>query len=289
MDYLRDHWQGRHALSRSFWLNFALPFVLIAFGETLVRPPAGAGGAVEAIIALLYIMIGYAVILPWQIVGLWRSSRHHLEERGDLGVVTFAQGAAVIALVTAVGGAAATLQHISGKEAVRQVAEAPPDYRLSFLSGEGTITIDGPFDVGLSRDLKALLASSPTVNAIVLNSDGGRVFEARGVAKQITEKGLDTFVFDHCRSACTIAFVAGKNRSLGRNGRLGFHSYKLDAVMGFVDPLEEQEKDKAFFLRQGLDADFVERAFSAPHETMWHPRGERLLRAGVIHQIVSRR
>ena len=162
-----------------------------------------------------------------------------------------------------------------------------PDYQLRVVLEERAIIIDGQIANGLSRDIKVLLAEERSINKIVLNSDGGRIFEARGVARQIIERGLDTFVVGHCRSACTIAFMAGKTRSLGENGQLGFHSYRLNGVMAFVDPEEEQEKDRAFFLRQGLDPGFVERIFATPHSDMWQPHAERLLDAGVIHQIVS--
>lgn len=287
MEYLRDHWQGRHALARSFWLNLALPFILIAYGEAQIRPVPGTESTAEAATALLYLVIGYAVILPWQVVGFWRSSRRHLEERGDLGAVTFAQGAAVAFLIAAIVGTVTTLQHILAPAATREFAETSPDYRLSVSADETTVIIDGPIDVGLTRDLEALLDETPAITIIALKSNGGRVFEARGVAKQIIDHGLDTQVTEHCRSACTIAFIAGKTRRLGNEGRLGFHSYRLHAVKSFVDPIEEQEKDKAFFLAQGLDLAFVEQAFSTPHEGMWHPSADRLLRAKVVHEVTK--
>ena len=127
----------------------------------------------------------------------------------------------------------------------------------------------------------------PRIEAIVLNSDGGRVFEARGVGRQIMENGLDTHVSDHCRSACTIAFIAGETRRLGPEGQLGFHSYRLDAALAFSDPLEEQGKDKAFFIEQGIDPDFIDRAFSTTHDAMWHPTRDHLLSAGVVHEVIS--
>jgi len=291
MNYIRDHWRGRHVLPRAFWINFLIPFVMITMGEPWVRPAASDGSILQAVTASLYILIAHAVILPWQIVGLWRSSRRHLEERGDLGVVTFAQAAALIALVTAAGATTTTVQHITGfgLDAGEQNANTQPRYQLNVHPENRTIVIDGPFDVGLSRDLEALLEKTSGVKAIVLNSDGGRVFEARGVAKQILENALDTEVFNRCRSACTIAFIAGKTRKLGIRGQLGFHSYRLEAALAFSDPLEEQAKDEAFFVRQGIKPDFVERAFDTPHDDMWHPDTEHLQSAHVVHEVMTDR
>ncbi len=287
MDYLRDHWQGRHPLARAFWINFLFLFVLIAIGESVIRPPITDGSVAGAAIALLYILAAYIIILPWQLVGLWRSSRRYLREQGDVSAATFAQAGIIIALVSAIGSSATTVQRALGFHAIQVDAASPPDYELHVLPEQNAMVIDGPIANGLSRDIKALLAEAPSIRTIILNSDGGRIFEARGVAKQIIERGLDTQVLGQCRSACTIAFIAGKTRSLGENGLLGFHSYRLDGFMAFVDPLEEQEKDRGFFLRQGLDADFVTQAFATPHEEMWQPGVELLLRAGVIHEMIT--
>ena len=149
--------------------------------------------------------------------------------------------------------------------------------------------IEGEFDTGLTRDLKTLLASTTDIETVMLKSNGGRVFEARGVARQIVENNLDTSVLDHCRSACSIAFMAGRVRKLGERAQIGFHSYRMEPSLAFVDPLEEQEKDKAFFATQGVQPGFIERAFDAPHEDMWHPDVDTLLRAGVVHDVLTDR
>ncbi|MDH3664419.1 MAG: hypothetical protein OEU92_31135 [Alphaproteobacteria bacterium] len=288
MDYLRDHWRGRHALWRAFWINFFIPFVLIAMFEPWIRPAAAGGSVTRDILAALYILITHGVILPWQIVGLWRSSRRHLEERGEIGVVTFAQGAVLVALVTTAGATITTVQHIFGFGlGPAERADMPPRYALRVLVEEGAIAIDGPFDTGLARDLKAILAATSDIEAIILNSDGGRVFEARGVAKQIKDNGLDTHVDAHCRSACTIAYIAGSTRTLGARAQLGFHSYSLDGLAPLTDPTREQEKDQAFYLRQGVQPDFVVDAFTAPHGDMWHPDPDHLKRSGVVHRIIG--
>ncbi|MEZ5932575.1 MAG: hypothetical protein R3F54_11560 [Alphaproteobacteria bacterium] len=288
MGYISDHWRGRHALTRAFWINFLAPFVLIAAGVSWFHPVVLDRPYAGTVAAAIYILLGYGIILPWQLVGLWRSSRRHLQEQGDSTTATFAQSAVLVALLAAAGITATAAERIFmiGGEP----AESPPStprYALTYLPDDHAILIDGPFDVGLSRDLRAMLAEADDIEAIVLDSDGGRIFEARGVAKQILDHGLDTYVFGRCRSACTLAFVAGASRKLGTKGTLGFHSYELRAVIGFIDPLEEQEKDKAFFLDRGVSPDFVTRIFETPHDAMWHPDADRLRAADVVHEIVT--
>ena len=289
MTYLRDHWRGDHPLPRAFWINFLIPFVLIAMAEPWVRPDPGTA-IKHGVLALLYILVTHAVILPWQVVGLWRSLRRHLRERGDLMTVTFAQLAIVVALITAAGATITTVQRVFGfGQAVPDRAEAAPSYLLRVHAEDRAISIDGAFGTGLSRDLKTLMATTSGIDTIVLNSDGGRVFEARGVAKQIVANALDTHVDAHCRSACTIAYVAGRTRTLGAGGRLGFHSYRMDGVAFLTDPLEEQEKDRVFFLGQGVEPGFVDHAFATPHDDMWHPETDHLLRARVVHRVLAGR
>ncbi len=243
----------------------------------------------EAIQTSLFILIAHAVILPWQIVGLWRSCRRHLEERGDLVVVTFAQAAVIVALVITAGATTTTVQRIIGYRAdiAESDARTSPRFSLAVIPDGQAVAIEGPIELGLSRALADLLAGEPNIDSIILNSDGGRVFEARGVAKQIIDKKLNTHVTAHCRSACTIAFIAGSTRTLGSNAKLGFHSYRLNAPQALTDPLKEQEKDKVFFLQQGVQQEFVVRAFATPHEDMWHPDVSDLLRAHVVHRIVE--
>ncbi|NJO36395.1 MAG: hypothetical protein HC871_00760 [Rhizobiales bacterium] len=60
-------------------------------------------------------------------------------------------------------------------------------------------------------------------------------------------------------------------------------------MIGFVDPLEEQEKDRAFLLGRGVSPEVVTRIFDTPHDKMWHPESERLLAAGVVHAILQHR
>ena len=79
------------------------------------------------------------------------------------------------------------------------------------------------------------------------------------LARGIQQFGLDTQVESECYSACTIAFIAGRKRTLGKSGRLGFHQYRIDSLhqIPFAEPAREQEKDIARFREQGIAEDFT--------------------------------
>lgn len=289
MGYVRDHWQGRQALSWSFWINFALPCILIHTVEPLVRPAPADRLLPPVALALLYVVICYVVIYPWQIVGLMRACDRHVEKKGDLFAVTLAQGAMIVSLIAGIGSATTTLQ--SAFWAVPAVeaglGQSPPRYRIELMEDRSFLRIDGPLDPGVTRDLRSMLVEQPTVEGVVLKSNGGRVFEGRGVAKLIGDHGLNTHVDDFCRSACTTAFIAGAERSLGEGARLGFHSYAIEAVSNpLIDIAAEQERDRIFFLKRGVSTAFMSRAFSTPHEEIWYPDIDTLLAANVVHRIL---
>ncbi|NJO36396.1 MAG: hypothetical protein HC871_00765 [Rhizobiales bacterium] len=172
MGYISDHWHGRHGLTRAFWINFLAPFVLTAAGVSWFGPAGPGHVGAEAIAAGLYLLLAYGIILPWQLIGLWRSSRRHLREQGDSTTITFVQSAALLALVTAAGITATAAERIFevGSSAAKSPAGAPR-YVLTYLPDERIIQIDGPFDVGLSRDLRAMLAAGEDIEAVVLDSD----------------------------------------------------------------------------------------------------------------------
>ena len=239
--------------------------------------------------AIVYLIFGHLVIYPWQVIGLVRACNQHLKQSSDSAIVTGAQLSIAASVIVGLVTVTNTIQSILGatSETTPAMVEAPnPAYKIEFLAEHSLIRLDGEFANGLTRNLKQLIIERPGIRGIILNSDGGRIFEARGVAKVIGERRLATYVYDICQSACTTAFIAGSPRRLGEQGRLGFHRYRLKSVYPFIDVAEEQEKDRAFYRAQGIAPDLLARIFETPHDTMWYPTQEELLSAKVIDEVV---
>lgn len=293
MDYLRTHWVGRQAFSWSFWVNFVLLCALINLAEPFILPSVSDRSWNSIVPAIAYLIVGHLLIYPWQVVGLMRACNRHLKQTGDPFIVTVAQLAIGVSLIMGSMTMWTSLQSIFGTppktklELARLAVEARiPGYEIELVAEGFMVRVEGEIANGLTRDLGELLASEPEVRGIVLKSDGGRIFEARGVARLIGERGLATYVYDTCQSACTTAFIAGSKRHLGELGRLGFHQYRLQTIQPFVNVAKEQEKDLAFFRSQGVAPDLLARVFETPHDSMWYPTRDELLAADVIHQIV---
>ena len=120
----------------------------------------------------------------------------------------------------------------------------------------------------------------------MLDSAGGNIYQARGLAKVISTNQLDTYSYRQCFSACTIAYIAGENRYLSANAQLGFHTYNLDSPLVFRPNItREQQKDLALFKQKIADEMFTAKIFATKCPDLWIPTQQALLDAGVVHKI----
>jgi hypothetical protein len=160
-------------------------------------------------------------------------------------------------------------------------------FRLSLAADGRSVTLSGLFDFGLTRALEALLAEAPEVDLLRLNSGGGRVAEARGVALLVHRHGLAASAVSECSSACTLVLLSAAERYLEPGARLGFHRYGLHSPMValFLDPEAEQARDLALLRGRTVAEAFLARVAATPHETMWFPTTAELIDAGVVDAV----
>ncbi len=168
--------------------------------------------------------------------------------------------------------------------------ERAAKYSLTVSSDGARVLLTGSFELGLTKKLKALLQEHPNVKGIVLSSPGGNIYEGRGVAKLMMQHRLDSYVFESCYSACTTAFITGTTRTLGPNGRLGFHSYRVEAdyQVPFADTVREQTYDRKLYESQKIKDEFLNKVFESPPSELWFPSTKELLEAGVVHRIEAK-
>ena len=290
--YVRSHWLGQQSLAWSFWANFALLRAAIFYMEKFTRPPFTEGIYADAAVAILFLVIAHVVIYTWQVVGVIRACDRYQSSYGSIVPVWGINFCIVVSLLFTLVSVSITFQNtfIEPDNDLLSVVwdrERASKYALTISDGSTYVNMNGSFELGLTKNLKALLQQHPNVKGIVLASQGGNIYESRGVAKLIQEHGLDSYVFEACSSACTTAFIAGATRTLGPNGRLGFHQYGLEAdyQVPFVDIAGEQDADRKFYQSQKIKDEFLDRVFDASHSDLWFPSAEELLEAGVVHRI----
>ena len=155
-------------------------------------------------------------------------------------------------------------------------AEFDSPYELRVLSDGAVLEVSGSFSWALPQALQAVLASTPEVRVVQFESPGGHVKPALEVAEVIRRRGLDTYVGRFCASACTVAFLGGRQRWVAPDGRLGFHQAHGPGVPA---------AQASAFLRDAYEKFSVPRQFIAhvlntPPENLWFPTPVELRAAG---------
>jgi len=295
MKYLVDHWRGRLPLAQSFWLNLLVLRGVAFWLDSLFRPLAQDDPETALRFYIPFAVAIHAVFFVWQIVGTVRALDAFITGRGAMYLIWGAQlgvalavGATIVRIIVSVqpmllGPPGEPLHMIWERErAGKYDVSVAPDGRV--------LNIVGEFELGISKALGDMLAKHPDVRVVSLESPGGRIYEGRAVAKVIEDHDLETFVAGTCKSACSTAFMAGKMRILGPDGRIGFHQYGDEARKPnpFTDLDAQQERDRAYFAGRGVDADFLKKVFDAPAASIWFPTHAELLSAHVVHRIDAR-
>ncbi len=294
MGFIGKYWKGEYPLVISFWVFFVLLTAAYYYLGDLIQPASFDRPIVFIGVTVGYLIISRLVIYPWQIVGLLRATdKHYLAyERAIIRYSVQATILVSLALTAAdIIGSAQSL--VIYKEKVDFAARKnKTGYSLSIANSRGFLLLQGPLDIGITSAVKKILDQNPQVRAVVLDSEGGQIYEGRGLAILFAERGLDTYSFRGCSSACSTAFVGGVNRFLGSEAKLGFHQYRLDSdtilqFYKFYDLDVEQNKDLEIYRAKNIDDEFLKRAFETPSDGMWYPDAQTLIDAGVIHAVVE--
>jgi len=290
--YVQNHWLGQQPLAWSFWVNFILLRALILYLEDFARFPSRGGVYHSEIAAVGFFIVAHVVIYTWQIVGVVRSCDRYLSHYGSMTLVWGAYFGIAVSLLFNFVSVFETYQinFLKPDETLLSSIwerERASRYSLTVSSDGTRVSLTGSFELGLTKKLKTLLQEHPGVKAIVLSSPGGNIYEGRGVAKLMMQHSMDSYVFETCYSACTTAFIAGATRRLGPTGRLGFHSYRVEAdyQVPFADTVGEQNYDRKLYDAQKIKDAFLNKIFETPSSELWFPSTKELLEAGVVHRI----
>ena len=168
------------------------------------------------------------------------------------------------------------------------LAEPRPAVELELGPGGRDIRLSGELTDGVAARLARLLKANPGVERIHLTSEGGLVDEGEAIGEAIAARHLVTFVPDYCVSACTLAFVRGRERLILPGSRLGFHApYETD---GFGrDVQTDSAPERAAYIAAGIAAEFVDVALGVSSDDLWIPGADKLLSAGVATALVDER
>lgn len=281
--FFRRHFHGDYPLARSYWVNtllltlFApvLGFSLMtAFGNDL---PARYGSAAF----LLITAVGLG-LWCWAVIGTWASANKHVRRGGRAGWATMAKLVIVLGLFKNFGDLTRLAPALVDHARVAAGEQAGPPTTFEVRADGKSILLKGGINDGAAEQLAEALSRAPGVTTVALSSGGGWLREGRRLAEVIRARGLHTYVEAYCASACTIAFLAGKERAAAPTARIGFHASRPVGRMGTRASPEDNRELRSLYRQANVPVAFIDKALDTSHASMWHPSHDEMLSAGIL-------
>ena len=285
-NYFVRHWRGDLSLGVSYWVNGLLISFFILFLVGVLTVLLGQMGL--RIIALMALML-YALIMlvnVWQIVGIWRSASKH-EARGGRRAWAIAAKVVVVLGTVSLINSIWTSYLPQSAEFARILGgdKAIESYQIKIVQEGKVVEFIGGLRFGCARDFEKILAAAPDAKYVRIESHGGRVLEAEAIAKLIQTRGLNTCTFKSCLSAATLVLMAGKDRLVDQDAKIGFHMGTFPGVPS--SQLAEMNVAIASFMRSAnISETFIRRVQATPASQMWYPTIKEMEAAGVITGVI---
>lgn len=292
-NFIVRHWCGKLSLGWSYWGiaflgNIFALVAIIALNLIFTTEKGYDPAPLFWVNVLTWALL--AIIVIWQVVGTWRSATHHAERRTKLGKGTGWASAAKLALILGVlrfvGDFTQTgaLQLGEYYDMAWRGDPRLPAYSMRVMRDGTEMEIAGGIKFGLVADFQRVVMASPRIRVVHLHSFGGRVGEAEKLRKEVSSRGLITYVSARCESACTLAYAGGRERWIAASGGLGYHG---PAFPG----LTPEEKSaavagwKAMYAGTGVSASFLDRGLAVPSTEMWRPTVQELVAAKAVTNV----
>ena len=160
-----------------------------------------------------------------------------------------------------------------------------PPYEIYPLANGTELELAGGMPVGTTDAVAKQLDAMPGIHVLHLNSEGGIVLEGYRLAGLIKARALVTYTSTTCASACTIAFLAGKQRYLGKNGWLAFHG--TTQSFGGETSAIGNEAMRRMYREEGLSDGFIDKVLATAPRDLWYPTHDQLIAAHAIDAVVD--
>ncbi|MET0519640.1 MAG: RDD family protein [Burkholderiaceae bacterium] len=282
--YIARHWRGEQGLVQSFWVNNVLLSYPLAFALTgLMTWISMKGETLQA--GSIALLIGWPLMLvvdAWCIVGAWRAAGHYLRN-GGLGLwgwlarLCLLLGAAQALASLLIGLLPQLGSYWQMARGIDPIGQA----RFALAADGRSLRLSGPIGMGDAARLQALLQGAPALRTVELASPGGRLSEAERMAGQLRSIQASTRAVGGCESACTLVFLAGRERQLMPGARLGFHRASSGTYNPVFDRLANEQLASDYRQLQLPDY-FIERTLETPARGMWYPDSAELVAQAVI-------
>ena len=287
---LSEYWLGNKTLLGTFFFLLLIPSVAVVVLQrsTQQLQPLSSSPYLIALSCLLLLL--YTVASIATLVGINRKSRLAAGAYGaNTNVALYNLLSLIVITYTTTHIIDLLTTNVEPSISIETTIPSSPTFTLDEIN-PGVLHMHGPIGNTATKRLETYLASKTAaetqINQLLLNSKGGNIFEARGLARVVTENRLNTHVDESCLSACTLVYVSGIERSAGRDARFGFHSYGQENDNGgmAIDVSSQQELDKNLFAAARVSAEFIDQLYQADHHDMWFAELGELVDSGFINK-----
>lgn len=288
VSYFVRHWRGDLSLPKSYWVNGVLATIVVMAALTVASPLIDpTRSTVGAAIGLSLVWLFVCAVGVWQLVGIWRSAGKHKTFGGSGFWANVARAMVVFGWLNLIN--VVMNQAYPQVREFWRIAEGDPAmgaHRLRILRDGTELEYAGGITFGATDEVRKMLDAAPSVRVIHLNSNGGRIAEARQLRDLIRDRGLVTYTSQVCASACTIAFMGGIERYIAPDAKLGFHRGSFPGVSE-QDLALENDAARKDLLAEAVPPWFVDKAYSTSSESMWWPSPDELRRANVVTALAA--
>lgn len=288
-NWLADHWRGNLSLGVSYWVNGTLLAGVVGGLLPALLESAMLGSEsvqLGAALTLVAILLGLGIWL-WAAVGIWRSAGKHPFRGGSGAWATVAKVMVVLGAVSILARgqeSSASYREMFNLAAGYDSFGAPAK---SIVNGD-SIEIDGPLSLGAAARFESVLEDTSGIRTVSINSNGGRIGEAKQIASLVERRRLDTVARGICFSACTIVLMAGEHRSIAPRTSVGFHQASFPGMTSSETSFMNDEM-LAALRRERVDEGFIARSTEANPSEMWTPTEDEMFDAGVLNSVNSAR
>ena len=149
----------------------------------------------------------------------------------------------------------------------------------------GYVEINGIIGPNTFSSIKQY-ANENIIKGLLINSNGGLIAQANLIGNYLKFNGIDTYVFDHCASACVIIALSGKTLTAKSNAQFGFHQGKSisqydNQYTGLIS-LEATNGLKTSLSKLGVPPAILEAVDSTSSDSMVYFNGIELHQLGLI-------
>jgi len=275
------HLMGEYSLGRSYWVHtvFLGGFVTVAGGMLLGRIGQQYGLRYLSV-GVIAFEIAVVMVWLWALAGTWMASFRHLMGQGRKLWALLAMASLATASISVMREAMQLRPFVEEHWATAMGRQPAEDFHIQVVDGGRVVAFSGGVNESAAVALDKVIADAPKVTTVRLESPGGWLREGERMAEVVHRYGLRTRIETECHSSCTLVFLAGNDRTMAPDAKLGFHRGR---PIGGGDPDEPPDRrEAALYLRAGLPPAFVQRVLATPHASIWTPSHEVLYKAGVL-------